>query len=38
MGIAQVKGVPDNNMGLYPYPEDRDNDGDRDFITPLELP
>ena len=36
MKIAQVKGAPNNNIGLYPYPEDRDNDGDRDFIIPLE--
>lgn len=30
--IAQVKGVPDNNIGLYPDLKDWDNDGDLDLI------
>jgi hypothetical protein len=36
MKIAQVKGAPDNHIGLYPDPKDWDNDGDRDLIIPLE--
>lgn len=38
MQIAQVKGAPYNNIGLYPDLKDWDNDGDLDLITPLESP
>ena len=34
--IAQIKGVPDNNIGLYPDLKDWDNDGDLDLVIPLE--
>ncbi len=36
MKITQVKGVPDNNIGLYPDLKDWDNDGDLDLVIPLE--
>jgi hypothetical protein len=36
MAIAQAKGAPNDNIGLYPEPEGWDNDGDRDLIIPPE--
>lgn len=34
MKIAQIKEVPDNNIGLYPDLKDWDNEGDLDLIIP----